>query len=296
MIAIIFDLETTGFGPNAEVIQIAAKYHTQEFNVYILPSKGISTIVSEITNLSIKDGHLVFNNEDEYRRLDTISLRMACMSFISFLKNISHDIILVAHNGVRFDAPQIVKTMNAVGLLEEFGSIVKGFTDTIPAFKSSQELAPRVIARKSFKLSVLAHDYLEPDSARGAHNAIVDVQMLDDLLKKFAINEIELIGRAVSFSSVVNADRNRKEKEERIAAMSVLKGSISKTMIIKIVTAGLTLDQLERTFNVDGENGITILLSEDIDGKPRITKNKTILRKLCDALRTRLDQSNLTIA
>jgi len=296
MIAIIFDLETTGFGPNAEVIQIAAKYHNQEFNVYIFPSNGIPTIVSNITNLSIEGGQLILNSEDEYRRLDTESPRMACESFISFLKNISHDIILVAHNGVKFDAPLIVKTMNAVGLLKEFGFIVKGFTDTLPIFKSCQELASRVIEKRSFKLSVLAHNYLEPDSTRGAHNAVVDVRMLDNLLKKFAIKEIELINRAVSFSSVVNADRIRKEKKERIAAMSVIEGPITANMIKKMVTAGLTLDQLEKTFSVHGEDGITMLLGEDVDGRPRVTKNKATLRKLCDALRTRLGQSNLTTA
>lgn len=296
MVAIIFDLETTGFGPNAEVIQIAAKYHNREFNRYIFPSNDIPTVVSKITKLFIKEGQLILNNEDEYRRIDTVSPRNACMSFISFLKNISHDIILVAHNGVKFDGPQIVKTMNAVGLLEEFGSIVKGFTDTLPIFKSSQELASRVIEKKSFRLSALAHDYLEPDSAKGAHDAVVDVRMLDNLLKRFAIKEIELINCAVSFSLVVNAERNRKEKKEKIDAMTVIKGPISANMITKIVTAGLTLDQLEKTFNIHGEDGITMLLGEDIGGRPRVTKNKTVLRKLCDALKTRSVQSNLTTA
>lgn len=293
MTTIIFDLETTGFGSNAEVIQIAAKYRDQEFNRYIFPSNGIPNVVSKITKLWIEEGELILKNGYEYRRIDTTSPREACVSFISFLRDISHDIILVAHNGVKFDGPQIVKTMNAVGLLEEFGSIVRGFTDTIPIFKSSQELASRVTEKGSFKLTVLADDYLEPDSAIGAHNAKVDVQMLDDLLNRFMINEIELISRSVPFSSVVNAERNRKEKKERIDAMAVLKGSVSAHMITKIVTAGLTLDQLEETFNIYGEDGIIMLLGEDIGGKPKVTKNKTVLRKLCNALRTRSDQFNL---
>ncbi|EFN63985.1 hypothetical protein EAG_09598 [Camponotus floridanus] len=291
MTAIIFDLETTGFGPNAEIIQIAAKYHNQEFNVYIFPSNSIPTIVSNITNLSIEDGQLILDSENEYRRLDTESPRMACELFISFLKNISHDIILVAHNGERFDAPLIVKTMNAVGLLKEFGSIVKGFTDSLSIFKDRKELAFRKKKGKGgFSLSALANDYLEPDSTRGAHNAVVDVQMLDNLLKKFAIKETELISCVVPFSSIVNADRIRKEKEEKKNAMFVIMEpfGISKNMIKKIVTAGLTLDQLEMTFNDYGEDGITMLLGEDVDGNPRVTKNKTILRKLCNALRTRL--------
>lgn len=288
MVAIIFDLETTGFGRNAEIIQIAAKYHDQKFDVYIFPSNGIPTRVSAKINLSIEDGKLILYNENRCFYLNTESPRMACELFISFLKNISHDIILVAHNGVTFDAPLIVKTMKAVGLLEEFGSIVRGFTDTIPIFKSCKELASRVKEKGKFSLSVLANDYLGPDSTRGAHNAVVDVRMLDNLLEKFAITEIELINRAVSLSSVVNADRIREEVKERITAMSVIKGPISENMIKKIATAGLTLDQLEMKFDAYGEDGIKMLLGEDVDGKPRVTKNKTILRKLCDALRSRL--------
>jgi len=37
---VIFDLETTGLGKNAEVVQIAAKFGDAEFNQYILPARG----------------------------------------------------------------------------------------------------------------------------------------------------------------------------------------------------------------------------------------------------------------
>lgn len=294
MVAIVFDLETTGFGARAEVVQIAAKYQNQEFNCYILPSNGIPAVVTEVTGLSVYEGQLILRDKDGRHPIETQPPLIACTAFITFLKNVSQNVILVAHKGVTFDSPQIVKAMHAIGLLETFGLVVKGFTDTLPVFKSSKELIPRIAEKKSFKLTDLAHDYLGPDSSEGAHNATVDVEILDNLLKRFAIEETELISRAVSFSSVANADRDRKERKTRIDDMAAIKGAVSAAMITKIAAAGLTLTQLERTFNINGENGITTLLGEDIGGKPRVSKNKTVLRKLCDALRTLSEERVLT--
>lgn len=204
------------------------------------------------------------------------------------MKTISNNVILVAHKGVTFDGPQIVKQMHKNGLLDEFESVVKGFTDTFPALKHVKKLASRVAAKGSFKQSDLAREYLGPDSTTGAHNTIVDVRMLNKLLNRFSITEAELIRRAVPFSSVANASHERKQKKAGVDALNAIKGEVSASMIAKIAAAGITLAQLESTFGTNGKSGISMLLGADIGGKPRVTQNKRILTQICNSLQRRL--------
>ena len=49
-------------------------------------------------------------------------------------------------------------------------------------------------------------------------------------------------------------------------------------MINKIVDAGISLAKLQTTFKSGGENAVSFLLSQDVNGKPNVTKMKKKLQ------------------
>ena len=78
---------------------------------------------------SVEDGELFRNGE----KMITTPRRIGMKSFIDFLA--PGPVVLIAHNGARFDAPLILNEMRALGLIEDFKSVVCGFCDTLPLFK-----------------------------------------------------------------------------------------------------------------------------------------------------------------
>ncbi|XP_044741952.1 uncharacterized protein LOC123302923 [Chrysoperla carnea] len=180
--AVFFDLETTGFGQSCEIVQIAAKYNDTEYNVYILPTKGIPPSASAVTGLTTKGGKLFLLGIE----VETESAKLAADGLLSFLKSTKQRVILIAHNCIRFDAPIILRLMKQVELLTEFKNTVSGFCDTLPLFKS--KLPERKSEKLSLKQSALAEKYLQTDDLKGAHNAINDVSVLQKLVYHAKIN------------------------------------------------------------------------------------------------------------
>ena len=54
------------------------------------------------------------------------------------------------------------------------------------------------------------------------------------------------------------------------------KNVLSKEMIDKAAESGLTFRHLQVAFLRDNEEGVKSVLSENFDGKPRVTKRKNI--------------------
>ncbi|XP_044595816.1 uncharacterized protein LOC123272868 [Cotesia glomerata] len=188
VVAVFFNLKNTGFGHSCEIVQIVVKYNDTEYNVYILPTKGIPPSASAVTGHTTKGGKLFLLGI----KVETISAKFAADGLLSFLKSTKQRVILTAHNCIRFDAPLIIRLMKQVGLLIEFKNIVSGFCDTLPLFKS--KLPERKSEILSFKQSALAEKYLQADDLKGAYNAINDVSVLQKLVyhAKISITHDEL--------------------------------------------------------------------------------------------------------
>ena len=56
---------------------------------------------------------------------------------------------------------------------------------------------------------------------------------------------------------------------------------MSSNIINKIAKAGIDNNILKQTFHENGIDGIRILFSESVNGKPRVTTNKKIIEKVC---------------
>ncbi|XP_043289283.1 uncharacterized protein [Venturia canescens] len=281
---VYFDLETTGFGKSKEIVQIAAAHESATFDAYVMPTREISAQASDVTGLVKRSNVLYLHNEP------VISLTEidAMEGFFQFLNKIEKKIILVAHNCFSFDSGALIDVIQRLGLLSKFTQSVIAFADTLPLFKI--KLKNKRDSKASYKQNVLAEEYLGTNASVGAHNAVNDVKVLQQLVTHPAIN----IEKKDIFenSKTVNCLISKKnisatvscfKRDLQIFNLSNDKenGRVSSGMITKIVAAGITLDNLFQVYKSSGEKGINILLAQDIGGKPRVSKNKKVISDLC---------------
>ena len=104
---VYFDLESSGFGKCADILQIAAKSDGWTFSVYINPSKSVAPSASLVTGLENRKGELFFHGT----RVPSIPLKDALQKFLEFLIFSSKPSMLVAHNA-RFDTMLLLQGIN----------------------------------------------------------------------------------------------------------------------------------------------------------------------------------------
>lgn len=281
---VYFDLETTGFYSNhTEILQIAAKANLKEFQAFIKPVYGIPRKVSEITHLFLYDDAMFYEDLlSSMKQVETISLREALTEFLVFLRSFGKPVILIAHNGFRFDVPFLIRDIKEINLWAEFKEIVCGFVDT---YRLLQKKLPERKAQKAkFNQSDLACDLLGPEAATGAHNALNDVKILQKIVNKVNITDAELRAHSKSIPSMI-FDLEMPTRKE---SLECLQEYLSESMRAKIAKAGFSLHDLQNVFNEKGEEGIELLLSEDVGGRPRVTKSKKIITNAIVAVKESL--------
>ena len=97
----------------------------------------------------------------------------------------------------------------------------------------------------------------------------------------------------VTVNYVVNS-KNEKDKLKVLKdSLSLLKidkkddqCGVSANIITKIAKAGINMDDLKKTYQEKGLNGLQILLSQSINQKPRVTARKQIIA----AIKKKLDK------
>lgn len=60
--------------------------------------------------------------------------------------------------------------------------------------------------------------------------------------------------------------------------------AVSSGMKIKIAKAGIDAEMLKKAYAQDGDEGVRLLLREDVQGKPRVTKSMKIVRCISNQL------------
>lgn len=169
---VYFDLETSGFGKSHEILQIAAMYKEYEFSVYVNPTKEISSEASLHTGLRDIAGQLYLRD----KKVDTLSLKDALLSFLEFLNLSSRPCVLVAHNS-SFDSSFLIRAVLQSKMVLDFQKIA-GFCDSLSLFKKVFSTRK---GEGQFKLGTLAKDILKIESTKSFHEALYDVQILKQL-------------------------------------------------------------------------------------------------------------------
>ncbi|XP_077256220.1 uncharacterized protein LOC143894059 [Temnothorax americanus] len=274
---VIFDLETSGLSHSDEICQISAATETETFNAYMVP-KSMTPDAAAMTGLQVRAGELYLND----KQLDTVPPRVGLANFIEFLRSVGDNIILVAHNGFRFDAPMILRTMRKFGLLTDFMSVVRGFADTLPMFRNL--LVERRKEKKKFSQTDLAQDFLGPSAIEGAHDAQNDIRILRQLINTIGIDDEAIKVAAKTTENIVKEQEKMVEQTNK-AALQSLKPGVSAVTIAKMAKAGLSLDVLQKTYSDGNEHAVKMLLAEDIGGRPRITKAERIIKAVVEELK-----------
>ena len=132
---VYFDLETTSFTPNYDITQIAATCDGTSFNQYITPDKKINKVASEITGITYRDGVLRYFGKP----VPSVPVKIGMESFLSWLSNLPKPVLLIAHNGERFDSRRLsaVKSFSVTckGHCMSHCDMVEDYVDTFPFYR-----------------------------------------------------------------------------------------------------------------------------------------------------------------
>lgn len=114
------------------------------------------------------------------------------------------------------------------------------------------------------------------------HNAMTDVDNLLTIVNILKVHNL-IIDHAKSVCSILT-------EKAKVAAAKELKNTLeplrmSETKKNRVAAGGISLKELIDIYTRDGGNDIRFLFSENINGKPRISKNKAIIEKLIEDLK-----------
>lgn len=270
------DTETTGFGRYAEIIQIAAKRagaNGSKFSAYAYPEGGIERKATETHGLQMVDGQLQLRGVN----VRATSLNSAMKAFVEFLQKQQKRITLVAHNGFRFDFPLIYLALRHFNLLQPFGEVVCGFTDTLVIFRSDKAIKEREL---KLSLAFLAKKYLPNCMPEEAHEALSDCITLETICEIFNCTN-RLIPPILPTVEFIN-----------IQELMQLRFVLTVDMRKRLARSGLSMSKLQEAYRAGKHESIRMLLGELNElGNP---KDKRIIAKLCDFLQSLQDNESET--
>jgi len=226
------------------------------------------------TGLSYSKDKLLLHGQP----VPTVSPMAAHLDFTGFLESLGKKVILIAHNGWKFDAPALSRELKELRLWGRFRSVVIGFVDTLPLFRNK-------LARQkppSYKQVALAEWYHIP--VVEAHNAVNDCQVLSEILKAAEVGDAELKSffKPLDFTTMEEAYRARKARV--VKTYSNFTEYVKSTTLSKLGAANITLEDLRQTFAEGGGEGVKSFLQQDVHGKPRITKTKAVINRIIEGL------------
>lgn len=190
---VVFNLNTTGLGPQAHTMQISAKYHQSIFNVYILPKRKIEAGAHAVNKFVCNEGRLYVNGIEKA----TKPLHLAVQEFIRFLLKCRGNVILVAHNAY-YHVDHLLKIIISTNQLHNFLSVCIGFSDTLPLFEN---ICP---AGLSLKLEYLNDYYNQTsDFTQPLHNAVTKCRALDEIMGAVGVTHSDLVSNVVQLQDFV---------------------------------------------------------------------------------------------
>ncbi|KAF2892235.1 hypothetical protein ILUMI_13939 [Ignelater luminosus] len=119
----------------------------------------------------------------------------------------------------------------------------------------------------------------------GLHNAAQDIKILSTLIDKINVPNDKIISMAKSTPFIL-ADR---------ALKKYFKGAVTSVIASKIALGRINLTTLKKAFQLGGYDSVEMLLAENINNKPRVTKNEKTIKAIVDRLAwDTLDEADVT--
>lgn len=274
---VFFDLETSGFRKNDEILQIAALCEERKFSVYINPTKSIDDKASAHTGLKNINGNLYFRGQ----KVISVSLKDALHSFLQFLNLSTKPCLLIAHN-VTFDKSHLLRAILKSSMVQNFSKIA-GFSDSLPLFKKH---FPSTKSPGEYKLCELAKKHLHINSDDKFHEALYDVEILEQLVS--LTNNKTLFESSKSYRECLIHHAKLRKTASAMHCLSPLKGVISDHILKKIASHGIKYLDLLQIYKDEGEDKfIKFCKNPGTDIKPKISADKRVLDKLCKFFKER---------
>ncbi|XP_060593809.1 uncharacterized protein LOC132748252, partial [Ruditapes philippinarum] len=242
--------------------QIAARELNSgsEFSTYVTPKLLISEGAQQTTGIRMADNNVMYVSGTI---VETVNIQCAVENFIKWLKKYNI-VVLVAHNGRRFDFSVLVAAVSNVNKLEEFLASVVGCLDTLPLFRKTYS------DRSSYKQGDLVQDIL--GIQYNAHDALEDVRALVKLFQHCCALVNDMIKFTFSLNAVYHQCLSSKEKAKNLPSLSCLiASSVCKLPTAEnIASSGLNLEHLRKIFIRDGEDGLhSTFTMRNSEGQPR---------------------------
>ncbi|KYQ50077.1 Fatty acid synthase, partial [Trachymyrmex zeteki] len=244
---VYFDLETTGFSNDADILQIAAVYQ-------------ISTCASKATGLCHVNSNLYLRGKE----IETFTIVNALESFKQFLDSLSKTkkCLLVAHNA-SFDTPQLIRVIINENMLNDFGMIA-GFSDTLMMLK---KMLPERKGLDQFKLETVAKDFLESEDLGSFYDAIYDVTVLQKLIHTLNY-ENNLFDHSKTFYNCYIELQQKQKMNYNLQFVTELNGTLSKEILKRLALNAITYNCRNKN---EGEKCVSDIFIK------KVIKNKKLL-------------------
>ncbi|XP_011859310.1 PREDICTED: uncharacterized protein LOC105556809 [Vollenhovia emeryi] len=266
---VLLDLETSGLNRDCDILQIAAKCGRASFSTYINPKKQISAAVTEANGLTNFQGVLLYHG----LAVKSVTLRLAMSELHLWLSARSTPPYIATHN-LSFDGSRFHDAIVSCNLQEEFQQVVRGFIDTLTVIRKVTERKKK----GECSISGLANWLNIP--TEGAHNAENDVRILQKILRSAKITHQNLIDSAKTWDEQTGIWIRDRDANRFLSNLAPLKGIVGDTIRKKLAYASITIDSLQQIFHDSGIPGIVQILTEKINGKPRVTSHKPSVEKI----------------
>lgn len=257
------------------ITQIAAvePLSKSRFNAFTFPKLPMAESAQEITGINVSSsGSFTVHGKP----VAAFGINDALERFWSFLGQFSC-VVLVAHNGRRFDFPVLVSAVTSVGAIDKMFSKVSGFVDSLPFFKKAFE------HQECYKQEYLVRKLL--GVSYSAHDANEDVETLGQLV--FHAGAKGLLQHSFHPSAVHYSLLFSEEKYKNLESLSPLisRGIMKRCTAENVAGSGLSYKHLQKIFIRDGEDGLkNVFVSKNSEGQPRVTNNKRVLENVIPKL------------
>lgn len=285
-LVVYFDLETAGFSSKAEILQIGAMHEDIKFSVYITPTRKIPQESTNIHHLVLHEKKLCKvkyesgNDGKEnmvFEDLESFPAHVAITKFYNFLYDLGKKSVLVAHN-LCFDCPRILSLIKNKNMLGHYQSVVTGFLDTLPIIKQITQKKEK----GANKLENVAKD-LEI-SATNAHDALADVDILQQVMIKLGVSNTEIVETCTSWNDKIAKFSVAEKMPEEFAKLQPISECTSEETRKKIVMCGITLQMILDAHKNNKFQGLKKLLCSNDSSAMQVAKNDTIPKKIFDFL------------
>jgi DNA polymerase III epsilon subunit-like protein len=276
---VFFDLETTGLGADADILQLAAKNKNLTFSTYIKSKKLIPKTATDIHGITISGGDVFKHGVI----VPSVHLSPAFSNFLSFLNKLNCKVVLASHN-LNFDGPRFVRNLTNLSMVSDFKSVVKGMVCTLTTIKGST-------GRKTENSLTSLAAWLNITFS-GAHDAVSDVEVLEKIISKLDLYSL-LLEKAEDFEKLVQKYDHQAFINKNLILVAPLVGIVGAEIRKRMVAQNITVDSLIGAFQETGEDGVRQLLTIERDGLSAVTKHNPTIKKILTWLQSNSGESTV---